>query len=128
MKSVRKLSMMSNFAIVLIGLALLMVSCSKGAIEISQPTIDKEKVEVGKSASLSVDVKNPGGLKLEYKWKAEKGTIVPSQLSQTIADYTAPNMPGDDTVILEVSSNGRTVFTSQAVKIEVVSGVISTGG
>jgi hypothetical protein len=133
MKSVRKQGMISYSAILLICAISFMGSCnqrsttdgkSKEGLKISEPAIDPEggRVEVGKTASLSVEVENPNGIELKYDWKAARGNLAPfSNLPRTVVKYTAPNMAGEDIVILKVSSNDKEVFTSKPLKITVVS-------
>jgi hypothetical protein len=129
MKRVSRLSLMIHFAILLIDVILLMSGCNQpsttdgksksDSLEISEPTVDKEGggVGAGKTARLWVEVKNPKGLELKFEWKAEKGVIAPIRLSPTVAEYKAPNTPGEDLAILEIKSNGKQVFVSKPVKV-----------
>jgi hypothetical protein len=71
-----------------------------------------EDVLAGQTVALSVDAT---GQNLRFKWSVTRGTL--SAMDSAAVIYTAPDMPGVDTVTVEVSSASGTDTKSKSFKV-----------
>ena len=82
-------------------------------------TCDPCRVEVGRTATISADARDPDGDALTYRWTATAGTLANPTSRQT--QWTAPQQPGRAQFTVTVNDGkGGTGTTTANVSIEVV--------
>jgi hypothetical protein len=90
--------------------------------ELTVKTDELKILKAGAFAFLTVEVENPSALTLEYEWGVEYGKVKFSPDSP-FAEYTAPSTIVEDdgilqdTAILKVKNNGKTIFISNPIQI-----------
>jgi hypothetical protein len=79
-------------------------------------------VRTGETMELRVlEARDPDGDQIAFQWEAERGTIEPAgPTMESLAKYTAPPEPGEDTIIV-VASDGRGGKATVYVMVMVVS-------
>lgn len=80
------------------------------------------RVEVNEGIGVAVEVDNPAGLPLTYRWVATRGTVRVSSPSAPAGTYEAPDTPGVETITVQVMSEGK-VVAEKSIQIEVVTAV-----
>jgi hypothetical protein len=95
-----------------------------GLLEACSPTLQVSEIYVapsttivaGETSSLTI---NASGADLRFKWEASRGSL--SSVTAPSVLYTAPALPGPDTVTVEVTGRGGT--TVRSITFEVVAEV-----
>jgi hypothetical protein len=78
------------------------------------------EVRVGDTAQIGVKITNPVS-GLHFRWSAVQGRCNPQESSNISTTYTAPLIPGEDHVTLEVFSGEKAIYEDE-VLIRVVAG------
>ncbi len=100
-----------------------LVACRQGAtvtLGDLAPLVDGSTVATHGEISVAVQsVDNPGQLTLEYRWAATRGTFRTASPNVPAATFIAGDVPGTETVTLEVLHDGKLLDT-RSMQVEVV--------
>lgn len=95
-------------------------SCNGGPPQLGEIKVSPDKVQVNKTAILTVAASGRSDLK--FKWAAQRGTVSNSTGSSTT--YTAPATDGVDTVTVTATDSGGSASKGVNVLVEKVGGAM----
>jgi hypothetical protein len=114
-------------------LALAVIALSAGGLSacchptIGDMALDKTTAGTGKDVKIRLQVRDAEGCKLQYNWRAEKGTVVAQGPLVFEATYHSPANPGTDNLEVVVLQAGREIARKSAKIIVVPADIVLNG-